>query len=86
MYRLLAVVIFITCICVVQSCDEAERSQLTSVEKKIVDSLYGAGVSAVRKEADSICKAQYQKIFDAAADSFYQEEVRMIQSIINGEG
>lgn len=86
MYRLLAVVIFIVGICVVQSCDKAERTLLTSEEQDIVDSLYSAGVSAVRKEADSICKAQYQTIFDAAADSFYQEEVRMIQSIINGEG
>ena len=46
------------------SCDEPERTILTPTERELLDSLYSKSVPYARKEADSICDATYQLIFD----------------------
>ena len=86
MNKLILSLVVILAIVVFNSCDEPERTILTKEEKTLVDSLYAKRVSGVRKRADSICDAQYQSIFDAAKDSFYQIYVKEIQEIFNGEG
>ncbi len=69
-----------------QSCEEPVRTTLTKEETVLLDSLYAKSVSGIRKKADSICDARYQSIFEAAKDSFYLNELKEIESIINGEG
>lgn len=86
MNRVFLIILIIGAICLAQSCDEPERTYLTKDEKDLVDSIYSKKVSYTRKSADSLCDAQYQAIFDAAVDSFYQEYVREIEDILNGEG
>ena len=86
MNKILFSVSIIFAIVAFHSCDESERTTLTKEEKVLLDSLYAKKVSRVRKKADSICKAQYQSIFDSAKDSFYQSYVREIEAILNGEG
>lgn len=71
----------VLCIVMYSSCDEPERTVLTSSEKELLDSLYSKRVPYTRKEADSICDATYQMMFDRAADSIklvYIEEIREI--------
>ena len=85
MNKILLSILIIFSIIVFQSCEEPVRTILTKEEKVLLDSLYAKRVSGVRKRADSICIAQYQSIFDAARDSFYMNELREIEAIINGE-
>jgi len=73
-------------IMVYSSCDEPERTVLTSAEKKLVDSLYAKRVPYARKSADSICDATYQMIFDRAADSIKLIYIEEIKEIVEGEG
>lgn len=68
------------------SCSEPERTILTSSEKELLDSLYSKRVPYARKEADSICEATYQAMFDRAADSIKQEYIKEIKEIVEGEG
>jgi|TARA_R110000737_G_C14599029_1_gene488765 hypothetical protein len=84
--KILLSVAIICAIIAFQSCDERERTVLSGEEKSMLDSLYAKRVSGVRKNADSICKAQYQLMFNSAKDSFYQSYVREIEAILNGEG
>jgi len=62
-------------IAVYSSCDEPERTVMTKGERELLDSLYA-----------TICKANYQIIFDRAADSIKQIYIQEIQEIIEGEG
>ena len=68
------------------SCDTPERTILTTAERELVDSLYSQSVAAARKEADSICDATYQAIFDRVADSIKQVYIDEIREIVEGEG
>ncbi len=68
------------------SCDEPERTILTPDERELLDSLYAKQVPYARKQADSICDATYQIIFDRAADSIKQTYIRQIKEIVEGEG
>ena len=68
------------------SCDPPERSTLTQEEKELVDSLYAKRVPFARKQADSICDATYQAIFDRAADSIKFTYIQEIKHILEGEG
>ena len=68
------------------SCDEPERTVMTAEERELLDSLYAKRVPYARKEADSICDAQYQIIFDRIADSIKQVYIEEINEIIHGEG
>lgn len=68
------------------SCEQPERTVLTSAERELVDSLYSKGVAAARKEADSICDATYQAMFDRVADSIKQVYIDEIREIVEGEG
>lgn len=86
MNKVLFSLAIILVIAVFQSCEEPVRTILTKEEKVQLDSLYAKRVSGVRKQADSICIAQYKSIFDAAKDSFYMNELIEIEAIINGEG
>lgn len=73
-------------IMVCSSCDKRERTILTTAERELVDSLYSKRVPYVRRQADSICDATYQEIFDSAADSIKQAYIREIREIVEGEG
>ena len=86
MNKILLCISILIVIVVFQNCEEPRRTILNSDEKALLDSLYAKRVSGVRKRADSICSARYQSIFDAARDSFYQNEVKEIQAIIYGDG
>lgn len=77
--------VIIIFIIIFHSCDEPVRTTLTSSEKKILDSLYAKRVSKVRKNADSICDAQYDSIFKAAKDSFYLSYMKEIEEMYNDE-
>lgn len=68
------------------SCDDKERTVLTTSERELLDSLYAKRVPQARKEADSICDATYQIIFDRAADSIKQSYIEEIREIVEGEG
>ncbi|MDF1696671.1 MAG: hypothetical protein P1U56_12595 [Saprospiraceae bacterium] len=78
--------ILIGFILIVASCDEPERTIMTSAEREMVDSLYAKRVPYARKEADSICNATYQMMFDHAADSIKQVYIDEIKEIVEGEG
>ena len=69
-----------------QSCDKPERTVLTAEEKELLDSLYAKRVPIARKEADSICNATYQLMFDEIADSIKQVYIQEIKEIVEGEG
>jgi len=68
------------------SCSEHERTILTPDEREILDSLYSKRVPYARKQADSICDATYQVIFDHAADSIKLRYIQEIRQIVEGEG
>lgn len=86
MNKILFSISIILAIAFFQSCDEPVRTVLSKEEKVLLDSLYAKSVSGVRKKADSICVARYPSIFEAAKDSFYLNELKEIEAIINGEG
>ena len=67
------------------SCDKTERTILTPNERDLLDSLYAKQVPYARLEADSICDATYQTIFDRAADSLKQTYIEEIREIVEGE-
>jgi hypothetical protein len=66
------------------SCDKSERTTLTPEEKELVDSLYSKQVPFARKQADSICDATYQVIFERAADSIKLTYIEEIKQILEG--
>lgn len=68
------------------SCDKAERTILTTSERELLDSLYSKRVPYYRKQADSICDATYQDVFDRAADSIKQVYIQEIKEIVEGGG
>lgn len=67
------------------SCDEPERTILTPDERDLVDSLYAKRVPYVRVEADSMCDAIYQSLFDRFADSIKLTYIKEIKEIVDGE-
>jgi hypothetical protein len=80
--RVLLSIVIVLVIVIYSGCDEGERTVLTSSEKELLDSLYSKRVPYVRKEADSICDATYQMMFDRAADSIKQVYIEEIREII----
>jgi hypothetical protein len=64
------------------SCDKPERTNLTSSERELLDSLYPKQIPYTRKLADSICDATYQMMFDQAADSIKQVYIQEIRKIV----
>lgn len=86
MNKVYASLIVILGIVAFHSCETRERTVMNKEEKSLLDSLYAKNVSSVRRMADSICDAQYQRVFDSAKDSFYQSYVKEIEAIFNGEG
>ncbi len=86
MNRILLSICVVLLIMAYTSCDEPERTILTTSERELLDSLYAKQVSFARKEADSICDATYHIIFDRAADSIKLTYIQEIKEIIEGEG
>ena len=82
MNKVLLSIGIVLCIIAYSSCDKPERTTLTSSEKELLDSLYSKQVSYARKEADSICDATYQMMFDRAADSIKQVYIQEIRQIV----
>lgn len=82
MNKILLSLLIVLCIMAYSSCDEPERTVLTPAEKELMDSLYAKHVSYARKEADSICDATYQIMFDRFADSIKQVYINEIKQIV----
>lgn len=82
MNKILLTLSVVILIVIHSSCDEPERTVLTTSEREMLDSLYSKRVPYARKQADSICEATYQMIFDRAADSIKQEYIQEIRKIV----
>ncbi|MEE9439143.1 MAG: hypothetical protein V3V14_09100 [Saprospiraceae bacterium] len=67
------------------SCEDIERTTLTSSEKKIVDSIYAKKVSYLRKEVDSVCIHLHKEIYDNAVDSLMTAYIKEIKTILESE-
>jgi len=84
--RILLSVGIVLLIVAYSSCDDPERTVLTSSEKRLLDSLYSKQIPYARKQADSICDATYPMVFDRAADSIKKVYIREIRQILGTEG
>ena len=85
MNRIFAGICIVLLIGAFSSCDEPVRTVLTPSERDLLDSLYAKRVPYARLEADSICDATYQMIFDRVADSLKQTYIEEIREIVEGE-
>lgn len=86
MNKILVSIAIVLLVIIYSSCDKTERTVLNPSERELLDSLYSKRVSYARKEADSICDATYQDIFDRAADSIKQVYIQQIKEIVEGGG
>ena len=76
--RLLLLTFAILAGIMIVSCDEEERTVMTTTERKLVDSLYSKNISYVRKSTDSLCEIRGEEYFDYYVDSL---KVAYIQSV-----
>lgn len=86
MNKILLSICVVLGIMIYSSCEDPVRTVMTNSERDLLDSLYAKRVPYARKQADSICDAQYQIIFDRIADSIKQVYIEEINEIIQGEG
>jgi len=79
-------VLVLSAVCCLFSCEEPQRKTLTKYERELVDSLYSKRVNLIKKEADSICDARYDMIFNETVDSLKIEYLNEIENMFYEEG